>query len=192
MSFKDNQLLRAIQVMTHWEMTQVGNGFTLSCSEATWNTFMEHPHLGPWLRERFPKCLKFIEKFKEERADQRANPFRMENNTIDTTNVMLMYLQNGTLFAEFVNWDTGASEILPVENVVLFDVGPGGTIYDFQQPSTHHIEPLFLSGKVPTYSHDLSIFMTRKLLEVKQSPVGMEAGKRQETLSAEFAKLRMA
>lgn len=192
MSFKDNQLLRAIQVMSQWERTGAGNGFTLSCSEDTWNAFIEHPHLGLWLKAQFPKCLAYIDTFKTETADQRANPFRLENNTIDTTNVMLMYLQNGTLMAEFVNWDTGASEIQPVEDVLLLDVGPVGTIYDFQQPATHHIEPLFLSGKAPTYSHALSIFMTRKLLAVKESPAGMEAGKRQETLSAEFAKLRQA
>lgn len=190
MSFKDNQLLRAIQVMSHWELTQVGNGFTLSCSESTWNQFMEHPHLGPWLTAKFPKSLAYIASFKKEGADQRANPFRLENNTNDTTKVMLLYLLDDTLCAEFVDWDTDSSEILAIQNVELLNEGPAGTLYDYLQPMSPDIVPLCLSGKVPTYSHDLSIFMTRKLLAIKESPAGLKAGANLERLSMEFVKLQ--
>lgn len=180
--YAHQQLLNLIRRFSNYEKTQAGNSIMVGCTKETFDSFMKHPQLGPWVAKMFPKALELVQTWldtPDEEKDQRINPFRLVVNTGAPVRVMFIYDavdDRGQTCAEITDWETGESDILDLGVLEHYSEPKQGAIHTFENPKTNYIETLFLSNKVPTYDHILACWMTRHVIEIMESPAGREWG----------------
>lgn len=174
----DQQLLTALRVLEIQESLNNGtSAFMMGCSKETFDLFRQHPTLGPWMEQKYPHTLAAIDAYYEEPEDERnihEDPFRYLTNQEMPVRVMLVSNTENTIECEFPDWGNGKSRVVVIRNPVGHQkVGAPGTLYDFQNPSSPYIVPVFLGDKAPLYTHDLAVMMTQVTLELLQSDEGV-------------------
>lgn len=174
----DQQLLTALRVLEIQESLKNGtSAFMMGCSKETFDLFRQHPTLGPWMEQKYPHTLAAIDAYYEEPEDERnihEDPFRYLTNHEMPVRVMLVSDTENGVRCEFPEWGGDKSQVVIIRNAAGYQkVGPAGTLYDFQNPSSPYIVPVFLGDKAPLYTHDLAVIMTRVTLELLQSDEGV-------------------
>ncbi|QVW56334.1 hypothetical protein pEaSNUABM6_00198 [Erwinia phage pEa_SNUABM_6] len=175
----DQQLLNAIRVLDIQESLKNGtSAFMMGCSKETFDLFRAHPTLGPWLEKTYPLTLAAIDAYFEEPEEERnmhEDPFRYLTNSEMPVRVMLVSDTENGVRCEFPEWEGGKSHVVIIRNAAGYQkVGPAGTLYDFQNPHTPYIVPVFLGEKAPLYTHALAVMMTQVTLDLLQSERGVE------------------
>lgn len=174
----DQELLTAIRVLEIQESLKNGtSAFMMGCSKGSFDMFRQHPTIGPWLEQKYPHTLAAIDAYFEEPVEERnihEDPFRYLTNSEMPVRVMLVSNSESAITCEFPDWGSGKSRVVVIRNPAGYQkVGPAGTLYDFQNPSSPYIVPVFLGDKAPLYTHDLAVMMTQVTLELLQSDEGV-------------------
>lgn len=193
MSIYDNQLINTLHRLRAWERTQAGNSFALTCTQSTFAKFLAHPALGPYLQAEFPKALAHLQAYlaqPEETRDPRLDPFRLEDRTGGEKRTLLLYANEEGHFCQVVNWEDESRDTFALGKLTVTEPRRApGSIYNFATPHSAYLEMLILCDTVPTYHHDLCIWLAEHLYQAVSSEEGRDFGKSLEMLDRQRAML---
>lgn len=177
----DQYLLNAIRVLnTQEKLKNDKSNFMVGCPKDVFDTFRDHPVLGKWLSDQFPHTLAVIDAYFDEPVEDRSmyeDPFRYLITKGAPIRVLLISEVDGNIHCSFPDWSGNTVREVIIRNpAATVPVGEPGTFYDFFNPSSTYIEPLFLSGVAPIYTHALAQMMADVVVELLASEEGVDWG----------------
>ena len=189
----DHYLLNVVRVLDNQETLQNDKTtFLMGCTKDVFDTFRNDTIVGPWLTATYPHTLGLIDAYFEDSEEDRnpyENPFRATPSQIIPVRVLLIDEVGGNIRCTLPDWTGKASREVLIRNPESwFPVGPAGTLYDFMNPATTYVVPLFLGTKAPTYTYELSKLIAEATVEVLETDEALAWSKVLSAASVEKSK----